>query len=155
MSFVDALTPRSKIVAAIDEYDDVIYVCPKYCLGEQLLLSVMKELKNNAVRCAYLTPKLTSTTRTVDYTQLWQSMVQQLGIKSAERPSSSEEFSRCMRKLLGKVTGRVVLFLRVLGTGREEETFQLLYKLNRLGLEFRTPRCCLNFVCLDDFSFWF
>jgi 3',5'-cyclic AMP phosphodiesterase CpdA len=156
MSIVQFLAPRQKILAAIERNEDVIYVCPKYCLGDQLLNSIMTELKTKqAARCAYLTPKLKPTTSEIDYASAWHSVTQQLELKSKDNPRTEDEFSRSLAKAVTRVSGKIIVFLKVLGTGKEEETFKLLYTLNRLGFKYRTIGKSLNFVCLDDFSFWF
>ncbi len=156
MSIAQFLSPRHQIVSALENERDVIYACPKYCLGEQILNSVMAEFKNRkGMHCALLTPKLKPTTRDVDYASAWQSVALQLGIKSKALPIESDTFNRCLVDALNKMSGRIILFLRVLGPGKEEETYQLLYGLNRLSLGHRSPKSSLNLVCLDDFSFWF
>jgi predicted MPP superfamily phosphohydrolase len=157
MSIEQFLSPRQQIVGVIESERDVIYACPKYCLGEQLLNSIMAEFRGRkGTRCAYLTPKLKPTTRDIDYATAWQSVAQQLGIKSKSLPADGDTFKRCLVvEALNKMSGKVILFLRVLGAGKEEETYQLLYSLNRLSLAHRTSKCSLSLVCLDDFSFWF
>src|SRR5260221_4701325 len=97
MSIVQFLFPRQQIVNAIESGRDVIYACPRYCLGEQLLNSIMAEFKEKeATRCALLTPKFKPTTRDIDYAAAWQSIATQLGVKSKVLPSDHDAFKRCL-----------------------------------------------------------
>ena len=156
MSITHLLPVWQPLRDKIDGHFDVIYTCPKYCLGEEILNSLVNEYRKvQGTRCILLRPRLKPTTQEIDYGELWHSIEEQLKLKAKRNPKDGGEFRANFLQALSRRSGNTILFFRTFGRGKEQQTYDFLYFISVVCETQRARGPGLNYVCLDDFSFWF